>query len=439
MDIAILILVLVCLVLNVVTLLGVLGLRGLRDTMTTEQSNLRQELSAHVTNSVNSLGGVLTDGQRSFSENQSRSLTEMDKHISEKQQTLQLSVTAQLSQFENRLETLETTNEQKLSQLRTTMESQLGRIQEDNNKQLESIRETVDEKLQKTLDEKMSQSFQMVSQRLEEVYKGLGEMQNLASGVGDLKKVLSNVKTRGILGEIQLGAILQEILTTEQYDTEVATFPESKERVEFAVKLPAGGESGREFIYLPIDSKFPGDTYAALQDAYESGNPEAVKLAYKNLETIIKKSAKDIRDKYIQPPYTTNFAIMFLPFEGLYAEVVNHGLVEVLQRDYSINIAGPSTMAAMLNSLQMGFRTLQIQKRSDEVWQVLGAVKTEFGTFEKVLKNAQTRIRQLDTELDTLVGVRTRGINRKLRQVEELDVDIAERILDVENMDTVEN
>lgn len=403
--------------------------------MTTQQSNLRQELNTHVTNSIHSLSGVLTEGQRSFSENQARSLTEMDRHISEKQQALQTSVGAQLSQFEKRLETLESTNEQKLSEMRTTMATQLSRIQEDNNKKLDTIRETVDEKLQKTLDEKMSQSFQMVSQRLEEVYKGLGEMQNLAAGVGDLKKVLSNVKTRGILGEIQLGAILQEILTPEQYDVEVPTKPDSKDHVEFAVKLPAGGSTDKDYIYLPIDSKFPGDTYAALQDAYENGDAEAVKATHKQLEAVIKKSAKDIHDKYIAPPETTNFAIMFLPFEGLYAEVVNRGLVEVLQRDYSVNIAGPSTMAAMLNSLQMGFKTLQIQKRSDEVWRVLGAVKTEFGSFEKVLTNAQTRIRQLDNELDKLVGVRTRGINRKLRQIEQLDVETAQRILDVDAME----
>ncbi|MGN0622812.1 MAG: DNA recombination protein RmuC, partial [Oscillospiraceae bacterium] len=230
--------------------------------------------------------------------------------------------------------------------------------------------------------------------------------------------VLSNVKTRGILGEIQLGEILGEILSPEQYDTEVPTVPSSKERVEFAVKLPAADDG--KFVYLPIDSKFPGDTYAALQEAYQSGNADEIKAAYKDLETVIKKCAKDIHDKYICPPYTTNFAVMFLPFEGLYAEAVNHGLLETLQRSYNVNIAGPSTMAALLNSLQMGFKTLQIQKRSSEVWQVLGEVKTEFGKFEEVLGSARTRIRQLDDELDKLVGVRTRAINRKLGAIEKL-------------------
>ncbi len=264
----------------------------------------------------------------------------------------------------------------------------------------------------------MTNSFKLVSQRLEEVYKGLGEMQTLASGVGDLKKVLSGVKTRGILGEIQLGAILSEILTPEQYDTEVSTSPDSRDHVEFAVKLPAA-ETG-EYIYLPIDSKFPGDTFAALQDAYETGDSDMVKAARKQLETVIKKCAKDISTKYIAPPYTTNFAVMFLPFEGLYAEVVNMGMVEVLQREYHVNIAGPSTMAAMLSSLQMGFRTLQIQKRSNEVWQVLGAVKTEFGKFEAVLEKTRKNMAAVEKELDALVGTRTRQMNRALSKVERL-------------------
>ncbi len=300
-------------------------------------------------------------------------------------------------------------------------------MQQDNAQKLDHIRTTVDEKLQKTLEEKMTHSFQLVSQRLEEVYKGLGEMQNLANGVGDLKKVLSNVKTRGILGEIQLGAILQEILSPEQYETEIPTIPGSRDHVEFAVKLPAAEDGG--YIYLPIDSKFPGDTFATLQDAYDSGSADTIKAARKQLESVIKKCAKDIRDKYIAPPDTTNFAIMFLPFEGLYAEVVNMGLVTDLQRDYHVNIAGPSTMAAMLNSLQMGFQTLQIQKRSNEVWQVLGAVKTEFEKFDGVLDSARKRIRQLDDDLDKLVGVRTRGINRRLRAVQQLDTATAEKVL----------
>ncbi|MDO5124805.1 MAG: DNA recombination protein RmuC [Ruminococcus sp.] len=387
----------------------------------------RKEINENIQNSVKTLGDMLIENQKSAFSAQSEKLSDMDKNISDKQQATGDSVTAQMKTLENRFKTLESNNEQKLEAMRATISKQLNYIQEDNNKKLDQIRTTVDEKLQKTLEDKMNQSFKLVSERLEEVYKGLGEMQNLATGVGDLKKVLSNVKTRGILGEIQLGAILQEILTPEQYDTEVPTVPNSSNRVEFAVKLP--GNADGEHIYLPIDSKFPGDTYSALQDAYESGSAEAVKAAYKNLETIIKKCAKDINEKYIAPPHTTNFAIMFLPFEGLYAEVVNHGLVEILQKDYKVNIAGPSTMAAMLNSLQMGFRTLAIQKRSSEVWQVLGAVKTEFLTFEKVLDSARNRLRQADEEIDKLVGVRTRQINRKLRDVESLDSEMSVNLI----------
>ena len=265
----------------------------------------------------------------------------------------------------------------------------------------------------------MNRSFQLVSTRLEEVYRGLGEMKTLAVGVGDLKKVLSNVKARGILGEIQLGAILSEILAPEQYETDVATVRGSQNRVEFAVKLPGTGAG--EHVYLPIDSKFPGDTFAALQDAYTSGDAERIAAAKRMLEQTVKKCAKDIRDKYVKPPYTTNFGIMFLPFEGLYAEVVSSGVMETLQRDYSVNVTGPSTMAAMLNSLQMGFRTLAIQKRSDEVWQLLGQVKAEFATFEGVLADTQRRLKQVDEDLDKLIGVRTRQINRRLRDVEILE------------------
>ncbi|MDE5946113.1 MAG: DNA recombination protein RmuC, partial [Oscillospiraceae bacterium] len=347
-----------------------------------------------------------------------------------KQELINNSIQVQMKQFEERLKTLESTNEQKLDAMRETISKGLSRMQEDNNNKLNEIQNTVNDKLQKTLEERMNNSFKLVSERLEQVYKGLGEMQSIAAGVGDLKKVLSHVKTRGILGELQLGAILEEILTPEQYDTEVSTIPNSSERVEFAIKLPAKDDG---YIYLPIDSKFPGDTFSDLQDAYASGNTNDIQTAYKKLETVIKKSAKDIHDKYISPPYTTNFAIMFLPFEGLYAEVVNHGLLEVLQREYSINIAGPSTMAAMLNSLQMGFKTLQIQKRSNEVWEILSAVKTEFDKFEKAFDSAKKRIRQLDEDMDKLIGTRTKAIKRKLRDVEyATDIDSAE-ILKIED------
>ena len=304
-----------------------------------------------------------------------------------------------------------------LESIRRAMVTQLSGIREENNRQLEQMRQTVDEKLQKTLNDRITQSFQLVNERLEQVYAGLGEMKTLAGGVGDLKKVLSNVKTRGILGEVQLGAILEQILSPEQYEANVKTRPNSTHYVEYAVKLP-GTDEGT--VWLPIDAKFPIDAYSQLLEAYETGDADAVKAAGSVLEQRIKAFARDIRDKYVAPPHTTDFGIMFLPIEGLYAEVVRRGLIEALQNEYRINIAGPTTMAALLNSLQMGFRTLAIQKRSGEVWKLLGAVKTEFDRFGTVVEAAQQRLEQAGNELDKLVGVRTRQIQRRLAQVTSL-------------------
>ncbi|MFA7661611.1 MAG: DNA recombination protein RmuC [Anaerovoracaceae bacterium] len=320
--------------------------------------------------------------------------------------------------------------EQKLEYIRSSMEYRLNAMQEDQNKRLGEMRETVDEKLQKTLEDKIGQSFRLVSDRLEQVYKGLGEMQTLANGVGDLKKVLSNVKTRGILGEIQLGAILEQLLSKEQYEENVVTKSTGSDRVEFAIKLP-GDQHGT--VWLPIDAKFPQEPYLKLLEAYDGGAQEQVEAAYKTLERAIKTAAKDIHDKYIEAPYTTDFAILFLPVEGLYAEVVRHGLVEALQKDYKVNIAGPTTMAALLNSLQMGFKTLAIQRHSSEVWTVLGAVKTEFDKFGQVLVQTQARINQANTELDKLVGVRTRSIQRKLNSIASLDEDMTKELLGLDD------
>lgn len=339
------------------------------------------------------------------------SVKNMAELLAEKQEIGDNAQNKQLKQLENRIESLSNSNEIKLNNIRETVEKRLEYIQQDNNHKLDEMRSIVDEKLQKTIDEKMTQSFALVNERLEQVYKGLGEMQSLAVGVGDLKKVLSNVKTRGMLGEIQLGAILKEILSPEQYTENVVTKKSTRNPVEFAIKLPNDNNS---FVYLPIDSKFPADTYQTLLNAQENGNKEEITTAIKNLIITIKNEAKDIHKKYVDPPQTTEFAIMFLPCEGLYAEVVNRGLVEILQREYKINIAGPSTMAALLNSLQMGFKTLAVQKRSAEVWQVLNSVKTEFDNFEEVLTLTQKRITQANSELDKLVGVRTRQIQRKL-------------------------
>ena len=333
-----------------------------------------------------------------------------------------------LAELNTRFSNMAVENEQKLDNIRTAMESKIKALTDENSIQLEKMRATVDEKLQKTLEERLSQSFKLVSERLEEVYRGLGEMQNLASGVGDLKKVLSNVKTRGILGEIQLSAILEQVLTKEQYDENVATKKGSSDRVEFAIRLP-GDEDG--VVYLPIDAKFPADKYSNLADAYETGDKAQIEACGKALEASIKASAKYIHDKYVDPPATTDFAILFLPFEGLYAEVVRRGMVEVLQREYKVNIAGPTTMAALLNSLQMGFRTLAIEKHSSRVWDVLGAVKTEFGKFEKTLKKAQERINQANNELDALIGTRTNVIQRRLRDVTALPEETSSGLLGI--------
>ena len=276
-----------------------------------------------------------------------------------------------------------------------SMEDSLSRMRTENSEQFDAMRKNVDEKL-------------------EQVYKGLGEMQSVASNVGDLKKILTNVKTRGILGEVQLAAILEQILNKEQYEENIATIKGSSERVEFAIRLPGDGDS---IVYLPIDSKFPGETYAHLMEAYELGDKVEIDKTKQLLRTTMKAEAKDIKNKYVAPPDTTDFGIMFLPFEGLYAEAVNMGMVEELQREYKVTIAGPTTMAALLNSLQMGFNTLAIEKKSSEVWQVLSEVKKEFATFDNVLGKARERIRQTDEELEKLIGTRTRAINRKLRDV----------------------
>jgi len=321
--------------------------------------------------------------------------------------------------FSGQLADLTQTNEQRLEKMRATVEERLKLLQEDNTRKLDKMRETVDEKLHATLERRLGESFKLVSERLELVHKGLGEMQNLAIGVGDLKKVLSNVKTRGILGEIQLGNILEQILTAEQYATNVITKKGSRDHVEFAIKLPGKNDSG-EVVYLPLDAKFPREHYDALIAAYEHGDPAGVEGASKLLEGNIKKFAKDIKDKYIDPPHTTDFGIMFLPVEGLYAEVVRRpGLIETLQRDFKIIITGPTTLAALLNSLQMGFRTLAIEKRSSEVWMLLGAVKTEFGKFGDILDKTQKKLKEATDTIEDATK-KSRTIERKLKNVQEL-------------------
>jgi DNA recombination protein RmuC len=307
---------------------------------------------------------------------------------------------------------------QQFEALRGTVEQRLEKIRVENTDKLEQMRRTVDEKLHATLEQRLSESFKQVSERLEQVHKGLGEMQVLAAGVGDLKKVLANVKNRGVMGEVQLAMLLEQMLTREQYETNVATKPGSKDRVEFAIRLP--GRDSEGVVWLPLDAKFPTEDYQRLQEAQDGADPVAVEVAAKALEARIRLEAKTIADKYVEPPATTDFGLLYLPFEGLYAEVLRRpGLFEALQRDYRVTICGPTTLSALLNSLQMGFRTLAIEKRSSEVWQVLGAVKSEFGRFAEVLANTKRQLQTVANSIDA-AETRTRQIERKLKDVEAL-------------------
>ena len=413
--------------------------RDMMQQLNEEMRQMRQELGLSVQRTSSAAAEMQATTQKQVAAAQNMRLKELTEQMGQRQEMLQRAVNTQmqgmkttvrdqLQMVEERMKTSAMEQEQRLERIRTEMEKSVRAMQEGNEKKLEEMRATVDEKLQKTLEKTLQQSFSRVSEQLESVYRGLGEMQTLATGVGDLKKVLSNVKTRGILGEIQLGAILQQILTPEQYAENIATVKGSRERVEYAVRLP-GDEQG-EGVWLPIDAKFPADAYAALLDAYDAGDAGAVQGAAKALEQRVCGFAKDIQTKYLHAPETTDFGIMFLPVEGLYAEVVRRGMVERLQREYHVVVAGPTTMAALLNSLQMGFRTLALQKRSGEVWQVLGAVRTEFDKFGEVLASAQNRIEQVGNELEKLVGTRTRQIQRRLRDVTLLPDSVSEDTLE---------
>ena len=342
---------------------------------------------------------------------------------------------------ETRLETFRKTLDEQLArvqeqqrlasaEMRQTIEQRLERMQKDNAEKLESMRKTVDEKLHETLEKRLGESFKLVSDRLEAVHKGLGEMQTLAAGVGDLKRVLTNVKTRGTWGEVQLSSLLEQVLTPDQYAANVATRPNSKDRVEFAIKLP-GGKDGGGPVWMPIDAKFPNEDYERLLAAQDRGDPAGVEEASKGIETRLKLEARTIRDKYIEPPHTTDFALLFLPTEGLYAEALRRpGLSDALQRDCRVTIAGPTTLTALLNSLQMGFRTLAIEKRSSEVWQILGAVKTEFAAFGDVLANTKRQLAAVANSIDR-AETRTRQMERKLKGVEALPEDKAQGLLGV--------
>ena len=402
-------------------------LQGETDLLSEQLRAMQGESVRTTSSSLRDFSAVLSENQRQAAAANTARLESIDRAGAARQKAANDAMLAQLTMMETRLKNLEDSNAVRLEGVRGAVVQGLNTIRADNNQKLEEIRGTVEEKLQDALQKRITDSFRTVSTQLEQVYKGLGEMQSLAADVGSLKQVLSGVKTRGILGEVQLGAILEQILAPGQYEENVATVPGSANRVEYAIKLP--GQEGA--VWLPIDAKFPGDTYQHLQAALQQGDAAAAAAMRKALYNVLRQEAKDIHDKYIEVPYTTNFGILFLPFEGLYAEVVSGGVTETLQRDYQITVAGPSTMAALLNALQMGFRTLAIQKRSGEVWTVLGAVKTEFEKFGTGLAQMQRHLNQTGSDLEELIGTRSRAITRKLESVQQLEDDTAREILGI--------
>ena len=421
----ILLIILIALVLACLVLLFLVYRNSNKETSASDNSKLEKEIKDEISRLKQEIDNKLSNVQKSISSDLNSYLDNFNKATNEKIDVLTNTLKDNVSSVEASVK--ENTNkiEEYLNSIRETLAKSIEKLQEENSKKLEEMRKTVDEKLESTLNKRLAESFNLVQENLDKVQRGLGEMQTLATGVGDLKKVLSNVKTRGIWGEMQLSQILSQLLTSDQYEENVITRPKSKDPVEFAIRLPGDGD---EIVRIPVDSKFPLDGYSSLLDAYDTLDKDQIEKALTNLKNSIKKFAKDIRDKYIEPPYTTDFAIMFLPIEGLYAEVAKSGLIDELQNTYRIIIAGPTTMAALLNSLQVGFRTLAIQKRSSEVWNLLSAVKTEFNTFAEVLKKAQDKIKQADSEIENLVGTRTRQIQRKLKDVTELDYKKAEEI-----------
>jgi DNA recombination protein RmuC len=368
--------------------------------------NTNDQIDKSIKQANQAVNDVLMMMQRQVGQSQTDSL--------QGQTQLRLELTKQL-------ETLTLTNENKLESIRQTTTSMLEKLQKDNAEKLEKMRETVDEKLNKTLEERLTQKFQLISSQFETVQKGFGEMQGLVSGVDELKRALSNVKTRGIMGEIQLGRILEEILSPDMYLKEVPTRPGSNDRVEYAIRLPGDGNHP---LFLPIDSKFPLEDYYTVLTAYDTNDMKQVDAALKVLETKIERFANDIASKYIEVPYTTNFAVLFLPVEGLFAEAIRRGLVEKLQTKYNVVLAGPTTMSALLNSLQIGFKTLAIQKKSQEVWHVLANARSEFDKFAEVLAKAQEKIQSAGSELDRLIGTRTRMIQSKLKNLETLGANL---------------
>ncbi len=395
---------------------------NLKNEMDNTLSNLRQEINNNMRSDMSLFGETINRSQEQAINSQKDSFNALNKSLNEQIDTLQ-----------KNLFNLQSSNATQMDKMRATVDEKMKEIRESNEKKLNDIQKTVDEKLQTTLETRMKESFALVSDRLEQVYKGLGEMTNLATNVGDLKQMLSSVKQRGNFGEIALDNILSDILTPDQYEKQFEVAPDTKKVVDFAVKMPGSNETA---LYLPIDSKFSGDTFVHLQQAYDTGNKEDIEKAGKALEKSIVDQAKSISEKYIYPPYTTNFAIMFLPSESLYAEVVRREVFSKIQQEFHVTVAGPSTMAAMLYSLQMGFQTLQIQKKSNEVWNILSAVKTEFDKFANAFNTVQKNLRTIETNLDNLVGTRTRAIQKKLKDIKSMDQLTSAQILQLDEPDT---
>lgn len=388
-------------------------------------------ISQTISNAQKTGNDAIVETVKNFQDSLTKDQRKLEESLTKSEKDLEDRVLKLIEQLDKRMNEISKMQENKLDQIKTNTENQIKSMQEDNNKQLDKMRETVDEKLSKTINDRFEQTFKVLSQQLESVYKSLGEMQNVATNVDNLSRVLSNVKTTGVFGEIQLGAILEQILTKDQYET---NFDPSgrKEPVEFAVKFP--GVQENEFVYMPIDSKFPLTVYTDLYTAYENNQMDIVKAKKEQLKQTIRKMARDIHKKYVVPPKTTDFAVMFLPIEGLFAEVAKMGLIEELQNTYHITIAGPTTMSALLNSLQMGFRTLAIQKKSGEVWKILGAVKTEFARYNEVVKKIQSKFELTSKDFETLVGTRSRMIESKLKSVEKLDMSESSKILSIEGV-----
>lgn len=422
----------ICIVLSIVSIVVAKQNKSSASLSSSDKKDITDSFS----NNINAITNALSQGQQVNNQTLMASIKVFQENLTANQTALEKRVQELIKQLDDRMQSMSKNQEDKLEAIRQSNERHLKSLQEDNNKQLDKMRETVDEKLSKTINERFDQSFKVLNDQLEKVYKSIGEMQTMAADVGSLSKALSSVKTTGIFGEVQLGAILEQLLTKDQYATNIV-LADGRDPVEYAIKLP--GKADGEWVYMPLDSKFPYTVYTDMQDAYEKGDLDEFAKKKAQLKTTIQNMAKDIKNKYIYPPKTTDFAVMFLPIEGLYAEVVKMGLMSELQSKYKITIAGPTTMSALLNSLQMGFKTLAIQKKSGEVWNILSAVRTEFDKFNDIIRKIQNKIDDAGKEFDTLVGTRSRMLASKLKSVDMLTIPEAETILGIEAIKPTDN